>query len=112
MNMYYFDHNGFTFKRINKAAARRAYINGLDVIITPCNLRPFGTWAAGFRLNKRSREAFVLDRTGLINDFENLLNSFMYYNCSREAGYYPAFYIPVTVQAGREAYDYNYLKEV
>lgn len=113
MKTYYINNGEYTFKRVNKKTARAAYINGLDVIITPCNLYPFGPWAPGYRLNKRSREAFVLDHTGLINDFENLLNSFIYYNCNAEAGYYPAYYIPVITDQfdGIEHYNYKYMEE-
>lgn len=113
MNTYYINYNGYTFKRVNKKAARAAYINGLDIIITPCNLYPFGPWAPGYRLNKRSREAFCLDDIGIKNDFENLLDSFIYYNCNAEAGYYPAYYIPVITDQfdGIEHYNYRYMEE-
>lgn len=40
MNRYTWTENGFTFKRINKAQARRAYNNGLRVVVCPVNLRP------------------------------------------------------------------------
>lgn len=50
MNRYTWTENGFTFKRINKAQARRAYNNGLRVVVCPVNLRP------GFPGNKRFRE--------------------------------------------------------
>lgn len=113
MNKYYFNYKGYTFKRVNKTTARRAYLNGLDIIIAPCNMDPAGPWAPGYRLNKRSREAFVLDHTGLINDFENYLSSYMYYNCNSETGYYPAYYIPVITDQfdDIEHYNYKYMEE-
>ena len=105
-----FDYNGYTFKRVNKTIAKRAYINGLSIVICPCNLHPFSAWMPGVKLNKKSREAFVADLTGLKNDFENWLDSFMYYNCDAERGYYPAYYIPVTTEDGIEHYNYKYME--
>lgn len=91
-----FTENGYTFKRINKNTARRAYMNGLTVVICPCNLRPFTPWHNEHDINRRSREQFVIDEIGVKNDFNNLVNSFEYYNCiNTETGRYTAFYIPV-----------------
>ena len=91
-----FTSNGFTFKRIDKKTARRAYINGLTVIACPCNLRPFTPWHNEMRLNKKNREQFTADAIGVKNDFNNLIASMEYYNCiNTETGRYMAFYIPV-----------------
>lgn len=96
MNKYTFTHNGYTFKRIDKKTARTAYKNGLTVVIIPCNLRPFTPWHNEYNLNRRSREQFTADEIGVINDFNNYINSFEYYNCiNSETGRYTAFYIPV-----------------
>lgn len=94
--LYFTDNKGFNFKRVNKATARRAYINGLTVVFCPVNLRPFGAWSPETYHNKKSREAFTLDAAGVRNDFNNLVNSFEFYNCpNSETGKYTAFYIPV-----------------
>ena len=91
-----FTDSGFTFKRIPKNEARRAYINGLSVVICPVNLRPFTPWHCEHVLNRRSREHFTLDEIGVKNDFNNLIDSFEYYNCrDTETGKYTAFYIPI-----------------
>lgn len=96
MNNYSFSHRGYTFKRIDKKTARTAYKNGLTVVICPCNLRPFTSWHNEQDINRRSREQFVIDEIGVINDFNNLINSFEFYNCrNKETGRYTAFYIPV-----------------
>jgi len=92
----YFTADGFTFKRIDKKTARRAYINGLSVILCPVNLRPFTPWHIETVINRRSREDFTTDETGVKNDFSNLINSYEYYNCNTsETGRYAAYYIPV-----------------
>ena len=68
---------------------------------------------------------FICDEIGVINDFNNLVNSFEYYNCiNSETGKYSAFYIPVctvdrfTGEAPTpatlgtvEQYDYSYMQQ-
>ena len=91
MRKYIFTENGHTYKRINKNAARSAYMGGSTVIICPCNLRPT---QYSYGINRKNREQFVLDEIGVVNDFNNLVNSFEYYNCpNSETGKYAAFYI-------------------
>jgi hypothetical protein len=113
MHNYNYSDSGFTFKRVNKATARRAYNNGLHIIMCPCNLRPGFPWYP---------EAVVNGKSGAT--FETTLNAFEFYNIrGRETGRYTAFYIPV-VTVDRftgdaptastlgtvEQYDYNYLR--
>ena len=96
MNNYTFNHKGYTFERINKRQARKAYMNGLTVVICPCNLVPFSPWHSEYAVNRKSRESFVIDEIGMQNDFNNLIASYEYYNCpNKETGKYAAFYIPV-----------------
>lgn len=125
MRKYTFTEKGHTFKRIDKKTARTAYKNGLTVIICPCNLRPFTPWNNEHRMNRKDRAQFVLDEIGVVNDFNNLVNSFEYYNCiNSETGKYSAFYIPVctvdrfTGEAPTpatlgtvEQYDYSYMQQ-
>lgn len=94
MNKYYFENDGITYKRITKKAAKAAYVNGLSIVIVPCNLRPFSPYHFEFTLNRKNREQFVIDEIGVKNDFENYINSFEFYNCiNSETGKYTAFYI-------------------
>lgn len=96
MRKYTFTEKGFTFERIDKKTARAAYMNGLTIVICPCNLRPFTPWHNEQALNRKSREHFAVDEIGVKNDFNGWLNSFEYYNCTNaETGKYAAFYIPV-----------------
>lgn len=94
MRKYTFSENGHVYKRISKTAARAAYMGGSTVVICPCNLRPFTQWHVERKINRKDREQFVIDEIGVKNDFNNLVNSFEYYNCQNsETGKYAAFYI-------------------
>lgn len=44
MRQYTFTENGFTFERVDKRQARKAYNNGLRVVVCPVNLRPGYPW--------------------------------------------------------------------
>lgn len=115
MKSYTYTAHGYTFDRVNKATARRAYNNGLTVILCPCNLRPGGPWHPEISINKAPSE----------KPFDQKITEFEYYNCpTTQTGKYPAFYIPVryvdrfsgepTASGTRTAikeYDYSYLKE-
>ena len=94
MNKYIFAESGRTYKRISKTAARAAYKNGSTVVICPCNLRPFTAWHNEHKINRKDRAHLVIDEIGVMNDFDNLINSFEYYNCPNpKTGKYAAFYI-------------------
>ena len=94
MRKYTVSEKGHTFARIDKKAARTAYKNGLTVVICPCKLRPFTSRHYEHYLNRKYREQFIADEIGVINDFNNLVKSFDFYNCiSSETGKYSAFYI-------------------
>lgn len=91
MRKYTFTEKGFAFERIDKKTARAAYMNGLTIVICPCNLRPFTPWHNEQALNRKSREHFAVDEIGVKNDFNGWLNSFEYYNCTNaETGKYAA----------------------
>lgn len=112
MKKYTFTNGGYTFKRIDKKAARRAYENGLRVLLCPVNLRP------GYPFHPETSISGKAPAT-----FEEALNAFEYYNIrNSETGFYTAFYIPV-VEVDRftgeaptaatletvEQYDYRYI---
>lgn len=112
MNQYEYKQGRYTFKRVNKATARKAYNNGLRVILCPCNLRPGSPWYCELDISGKAPATF-----------EAQVNAFEYYNLNRETGRYTAFYIPVrkvdrftgeTPTAGTletvEEYDYSYLQ--
>ena len=68
-------------KKINKTTARKLYNQGAEFWITACNMRP----ECGILINPETPYEF--------ENFDQLYNSFSYYNCNPETGRYPAFYI-------------------
>jgi hypothetical protein len=112
MNEYRYTESGYTFKRVTKTAARRAYNNGLRVILCPCNLRPGHPWYPETSISGKAAATF-----------ESQLNAFEYYNLRGQAtGRYTSYYLPVrTVDrfTGKaptastletvEEYDYSYI---
>lgn len=77
-----FYENGKRFDRVSKAAARRAYENGVPVIFCPVKMHPFGMLGGA-----------VMDITRTGETFQKVINAFEFYNCTPETGTYTAFYI-------------------
>lgn len=85
MKKYTFTDGGYTFQRIDKKIARRAYNNGLRVMLCPVNLRP------GYPYHPETSISGKAAAT-----FEEALNAFEFYNLrGKETWRYTAFYIPI-----------------
>lgn len=69
-------------KKINKAAARKLYNSNRSFWIVACNLRP----QCGILIGSTSFERMA------DIPFDNMVNSFEYYNCNNDTGRYAAFY--------------------
>lgn len=69
-------------KKINKAAARKLYVEGKSFWIVACNLRP----QCGIFIGSSSFERMA------DIPFDTMVDSFEYYNCTNETGRYAAFY--------------------
>ena len=67
--------------QINKTVARKLYNEGKTFWMTACNMRP----ECGILINSAHRE--------YDEDFNKLVNTFVYYNCNNETGRYPRYYI-------------------
>lgn len=82
------------FKRIQKRTARRLYNEGEIIYIVPCNVWPDfkGIWIKPMNISKNLEE----ERAGnlyVAMGFDSIINSYEYYNCNYELGYYTAFYV-------------------
>ena len=82
MIQYEFTDGGKHYVRINKAKAKREYERGTEVIVCPCNLRPFTMWHC---------ECVVSE-----GGFDRFVNEFEFYAClNSETGRKSAFYMCV-----------------
>ena len=87
MNNYKFrDKSGKMLIRISKTRAKALYEAGDDVLFIPAKCNPANDlYSLAIWENK-----FL---AGQYETFEKLVDYYTGYNCSRETGYYPAFYI-------------------
>jgi len=72
-------------KKINKATARKLYRDeGVEIHLLPCKVGLGSVWVrpVGIRAAGPAAETF-----------DHRVNSFEYYNCNAELGYYAAYYI-------------------
>ena len=105
--MFYDTYYNTDLMRVDKKEARRCYERGLPVVFCPCKLRPVSIWYTA---------AYIYGEGDTC--FDTVVNSFEYYNCDHERGYYTAFYIPVVkyeqgenepfIPGGAPDYIYNF----
>ena len=72
-----------TIKQIQKRTAKKLFESGETIYLQSSNMRPFGPWSTCVDINKEKADG---------ETFESIVNSFEYYNCSRETGLYTTFY--------------------
>lgn len=89
------------FIRISKKEAERRYNAGEIVRMCACNMSPVNIWGAFADCVKTEFPAVGGDSFNTIvprsREFETVVNAFRFYNCNRESGYYPAFYVKEAV---------------
>ena len=49
------------------------------------------------RIDYNACKEYAIDDIGVSNYFNNIVNSFEYYNCNHELGYYASFYIKTDI---------------
>lgn len=81
-----FTDSNFT-KRIDKRVARRLFNAGQTIRIVPCKANLNHIMWQGHLFNNKT------EFDGEVADFDEVVNSYTYYNCNYETGYYPAFYV-------------------
>lgn len=79
-------------KKINKRKARKLYEDGKTIFITPCKVSVCSMLILPFIANKKECEKQYGKNA---TSFDALVNSFEYYNCCYELGYYAAYYIRI-----------------
>lgn len=70
-----------TIKQIQKRTAKKLFDSGETIYIQNSNFHPFGVWSQCIEINNKDGDSF-----------ESIVNSFEYYNCNSETGYYATFY--------------------
>lgn len=92
--------DGFgSMHRVSKTTARKMFYAGYDIVLAPCkaNMLFLGwSWWTAYRNNDNLNPSS--------NRFEQLVNSFEYYNCNNEMGNYSKFFV--------SEYSYNKFKGV
>lgn len=74
-----------TLNRVQKKTAKKLFTQGETIYLQSSNFVPFGVWTQAIPI-KRNED-------GILRKFEDIVNSFEYYNTSYEQGYYTSFYI-------------------
>lgn len=79
-------------KQVNIKMAEKAYNEGKQLWLLPCNIRINNAWQHPMPLDRKSIEdnAFKCGST-----FSQIVNEFKYYNCDNERGKYPIFFVEV-----------------
>lgn len=82
MRQYTFTENGFTFERVDKKQARKAYNNGLTVRFCPCNLRPGSPFRLDMDMNRAQENCAGL---GLVECFPGWCTGYSSYTETLQA---------------------------
>jgi len=80
------------YKRISKRMAEKLYNSDGTINLAPCKVCPDdkGMWVTPYSANKKE----TFDRYQKDQTFDQLVNSFEYYNCQHnELGKYTSFYV-------------------
>lgn len=70
-----------TLEQVQKRTAKKLFDSGETIYVQNSNFRPFGPWSQRIEITNKNGETF-----------ESIVNSFEYYNCNSETGYYATFY--------------------
>jgi hypothetical protein len=74
--------------KITKLQAKKLYNNNKDIFLNPSKMNPKGVWHNAMIANKQALDNNISDAP----EFEQLVNSYRYYNCSKETGLIVHFY--------------------
>lgn len=66
----------------NKGTARKLFRQGQVIHLFPCKVNIHSPWWDAVRISQEDGDTF-----------DHLVNSFEYYNCNHETGYYAHYYV-------------------
>lgn len=75
-----------TLKQINKTEAKKLFEQGTQIYLQASNMHPFGVWQSVCPVRQKQ---LMSDE---INTFDDLTNSYKWYNCDNERGRYVHYY--------------------
>lgn len=80
-----------TIEQVQKRTAKKLFDAGEDIYIQSSNFHPFGVWSQCIEINNKWSQCIEVNNK---EDklFDSIVNSFEFYNCNSEAGYYTTFY--------------------
>ena len=95
--------DGRWFNRVTKTRAKKLFCQGIDIVLCPGKMVPFGGWHVGCHVDTKrrleDRPGFSPDGTGAPSTmpeevFQHLVEEFEFYNCTcAETGHYTSFYV-------------------
>lgn len=86
------------YKKVNKPTARKLFNGGKEVYLLPNKANPI-VLDPNY---KGMYEPVVITKKGdEDNQFDRLVNSFEYYNCNNEVGYYAHYYIKINKEGNQ-----------
>lgn len=71
-----------TIQQVQKRTARKLFNAGEKIYLQTSNMAPFNIWADCMEVQKDED----------VQNFDTLVNSYEYYNCSNQTGRYTHFY--------------------
>lgn len=79
--LYDLNGNGHKVRQATKSKAKKVYDNGGCIWLHPCDMRINNVWQSPY------------PRDNSDGDFEKVVSEYSYFNCNKESGRYPIFFI-------------------
>lgn len=80
--------DGKKVRQVNIKVANKYFNNGRTVWLHPCNMNLNNPWQSPMAIKANSMDGFSND-----NKFMSMVSDFRYYNCNKELGRYPIFFV-------------------
>lgn len=74
--------NGHNVRQVTKSKAKKAYENGGCVWMHPCDMRINNAWQTPYPRDNSDGDSF-----------EKVVSEYSYFNCNKDFGRYPIFFI-------------------
>lgn len=75
-----------SYKRVNKATARKMYNHGCSILLLPCKVRFENEWIKPYSMSLMTNEEKS-------NRFDRAVRTYEHFNCNAELGYYAHYFV-------------------